>query len=156
MTFLVIRVRSDRTVERSIRETMEHLNLTRVNHAVLVPERDTYAGMLQKVKDFVTWGEISAEAIAGLLRERGRLIGDKPVTDASVKDATDYKNIDAFAAAIASGDATVKDMETLKRVFRMHPPRGSKGWGGVKRHFTVGGALGFRGDAIEDLVTRMM
>ena len=156
MTFLVIRVRSDRTVERSIRETMEHLNLTRVNHAVLVPERDTYAGMLQKVKDFVTWGEISAEAIAGLLRERGRLIGDKPVTDASVKGATDYKNIDAFAAAIASGDATVKDMETLKRVFRMHPPRGSKGWGGVKRHFTVGGALGFRGDAIEDLVTRMM
>ena len=49
MTWLVIRVRSDRTVERSIRETMEHLNLTRVNHAVLIPESETYAGMLQKV-----------------------------------------------------------------------------------------------------------
>ena len=76
MTWLVIRVRSDRTVERSIRETMESLNLTRVNHAVLIPESDTYAGMLQKVKDFVTWGEISAEAIAGLIRDRGRLMGD--------------------------------------------------------------------------------
>ena len=41
MTWLVIRVRSDRTVERSIRETMESLNLTRVNHAVLIPESDT-------------------------------------------------------------------------------------------------------------------
>ena len=156
MTWLVIRVRSDRTVERTIRETMEHLNLTRVNHAVLIPENDAYAGMLQKVKDFVTWGEVSVEAIEGLIRDRGRLIGNKPVTDADVKDATAYKNIKAFAKAIASGDATTKDMETLKRVFRLHPPRGNKGWGGVKRHFTVGGALGFRGDAIEELAARMM
>ena len=156
MTWLVIRVRSDRTVERSIRETMAHLNLTRVNHAVLIPENDAYAGMLQKVKDFVTWGEVSVEAIEGLIRDRGRLIGNKPVTDADVKDATAHKNIKAFAKAIASGDATTKDMETLKRVFRLHPPRGNKGWGGVKRHFTVGGALGFRGDAIEEIVARMM
>ena len=156
MTWLVIRVRSDRTVERSIRETMESLNLTRVNHAVLIPESETYAGMLQKVKDFVTWGEISADAIAGLIRDRGRMMGDKPITDAAVKDGSNYKNIDAFATAIASGDATTKEMETLKRVFRLHPPRGSKGWGGIKRHFTVGGALGFRGDAIEELASRMM
>jgi len=156
MTWLVIRVRSDRTVERSIRETLHALNLTRVNHAVLIPERDTYAGMLQKVKDFVTWGEVSADAIAALIGERGRLVGDHPVTDAAVADATDFSDISAFAAALASGDATVKDMENMKRVFRLHPPRGSKGWGGVKRHFTVGGALGFRGDAIEDLAARMI
>ena len=156
MTWLVIRVRSDRTVERSIRETMAHLNLTRVNHAVLVPEHESYAGMLHKVKDFVTWGEVSAEAIEGLIRDRGRLIGNKPVTDADVKDATEYKTIKAFAKAISSGDATTRDMEALKRVFRLHPPRGNKGWGGVKRHFTVGGALGFRGDAIEELAARMI
>tara|TARA_B100000214_G_scaffold212262_1_gene154226 strand:+ start:31 stop:438 length:408 start_codon:yes stop_codon:yes gene_type:complete len=135
---------------------MASLNLTRVNHAVLIPENDTYAGMLHKVKDFVTWGEVSADAIAGLIRDRGRLIGDKTVTDAAVKEATDYKDISAFSKAIASGDATVKDMETMKRVFRLHPPRGNKGWGGVKRHFTVGGALGFRGEAIEELAARMM
>ena len=156
MTWLVIRVRSDRTVERSIRETMQHLNLTRVNHAVLIPENDAYAGMLHKVKDFVTWGEVSADAVTGLIRDRGRLIGDNPVTDADVKAATDHKTIAAFAKAIASGDATTKDMETLKRVFRLHPPRGNKGWGGVKRHFTVGGALGFRGDAIVELAARMI
>ena len=38
MAWLVIRVRSDRGVERSIRETMSYLNLTKVNHAVIVPE----------------------------------------------------------------------------------------------------------------------
>ena len=54
MTWLVIRVRSNIGVERSIKQTMGHLNLTRVNHAVLIPENDVYAGMLQKAKDYIT------------------------------------------------------------------------------------------------------
>ncbi|MCK5867836.1 MAG: uL30 family ribosomal protein, partial [Candidatus Thalassarchaeum sp.] len=48
MTFLVIRVRSDRGVKPKIRDTMSMLNLTRVNHAVLIPDTPAYAGMLQK------------------------------------------------------------------------------------------------------------
>ena len=98
----------------------------------------------------------TAEAVEELIRERGRLIGDKPVSDADVKAETEHKSIAAFAAAIASGEATVKDMPSLKRVFRMHPPRGAKGWGGIKRAFTIGGALGNRGSAITDLAQRML
>jgi len=41
-------------------------------------------------------------------------------------------------------------------VFRMHPPRGAQGWGGIKRAFTIGGALGNRGQAITDLAQRML
>ena len=122
MTWLVIRVRSDRTVERSIRETMESLNLTRVNHAVLIPESDTYAGMLQKVKDFVTWGEVDAATIANLLRERGRMTGDKPVDDSSISSGSEYSSLDDFAAALASGDATLKSVEGLKPVLRLTLP----------------------------------
>jgi len=156
MAWLVIRVRSDRGVERSIRETMSYLNLTKVNHAVIVPESETYAGMLQKAKDFITWGPISSDGISKMIRERGRLPGDRPVDDSAISDCTDYDGIDTFAAAVASGDASLKDASNLKRVFRLHPPRGSKGWGGIKRSFTVGGALGNRGEAIEDLAARMM
>ena len=47
-------------------------------------------------------------------------------------------------------------MSNLKRVFRLHPPRGTKGWGGIKRSFVVGGALGPRGSEIENLVERML
>ena len=54
MTFLVIRVRSDRGVKPKIRATMSMLNLTRVNHAVLIPDTPAYAGMLQKAKDYIT------------------------------------------------------------------------------------------------------
>ena len=44
----------------------------------------------------------------------------------------------------------------MKRVFRLHPPRGSKGWGGIKRSHVNGGALGPRGDAIGALIERMV
>ena len=156
MTFLVIRARSDRGVTKKIRDTMLMLNLTRVNHATLIPDNVTYSGMLQKSKDYVTWGEVDAETIETLLKERGRMVGDKPVDDATIKASSNYKTVAAFAKAMAAGDATMKDVDGLKPIFRLHPPRGSKGWGGIKRAYTVGGALGFRGDEISSLAERMM
>ncbi len=156
MTFIVVRARSDVKVERTIRETMGYMNLTRVNHAVIIPDNPQYRGMLQKAKDYITWGEADAGMVERMLSERGRMTGDAPLTDAIVAESTDYKSISEFAKAIVAGDAKVKDVPGLKRVFRLHPPRGPKGWGGIKRSYVVGGALGSRGDAISDLVERMM
>ena len=156
MTFLVIRVRSDRGVKPKIRHTMSMLNLTKVNHAVLVPDTPAYAGMLQKAKDYVTWGEVDADTISELISQRGRMIGDKPITNAVIKSGSEFSTINALSKAIASGDARTNAVEGMKPVFRLHPPRGSKGWGGIKRSFSTGGALGFRGEAISDLVGRMI
>ena len=156
MTFLVVRVRSDRGVERRIRDTMAMLNLTRVNHATIVPESSTYAGMLQKSKEFVTWGVIDANTIESLLKERGRMVGNKPVDDAAIKANSEFKSMKDFAKALASGEATMKSVDGLKPVLRLHPPRGSKGWGGIKRAYSVGGALGFRGNEISSLAERMI
>ena len=156
MSWIVVRARSDVKVERSIRETMAMLNLTRVNHAVIIPENAQYKGMLQKAKDYITWGNADADLVEKMIAERGRLVGDKPITDSYVKESTDYGSIKEFAAAIVAGDATVKDLPEMKRVFRLHPPVGPKGWGGLKRTFVVGGALGARGDEISALVERMI
>ncbi|MDP6562643.1 MAG: 50S ribosomal protein L30 [Candidatus Thalassarchaeum sp.] len=156
MTFLVIRVRSDRGVKPKIRDTMSMLNLTKVNHAVLVPDTPAYVGMLKKAKDYVTWGEADADTISELISQRGRMIGDKPITNAIIKSGSEFSTINALSKAIASGDARTSDVEGMKPVFRLHPPRGAKGWGGIKRSFSVGGALGFRGEAIADLVGRMI
>ena len=156
MSWVVVRVRSDVGVERSIKETMHMLNLTKVNHAVIIPENDQYRGMLQKATDYITWGGADKELVETMLRERGRMVGDKPLTDEIVKDESEYGSISELADAIVANDATVKDVAGLKRVFRLHPPRGSKGWGGIKRSFVVGGALGPRGEAIKPLVERMI
>ena len=93
MTYLVIRARSDRGVTKKIKDTMMMLNLTRVNHATLVPENVTYLGMLKKSKDYITWGEVDAETIETLLKERGRMVGDKPVDDATIKACSKYKTV---------------------------------------------------------------
>jgi|TARA_B110000196_G_scaffold174681_1_gene149830 large subunit ribosomal protein L30 len=156
MSYLVIRARSDRGVTKKIRDTMLMLNLTRVNHATIVPDAPTYTGMLQKSKDYITWGEVDADTIENLILERGRMVGDHPVTNATIKAGSDFKTVKAFAKAIAAGDASMKSVDGLKPIFRLHPPRGTKGWGGIKRAYTVGGALGFRGEAISDLVGRMI
>jgi len=50
----------------------------------------------------------------------------------------------------------MKSVDGLKPVLRLHPPRGSKGWGGIKRAYSVGGALGFRGEEISSLAERMI
>ena len=77
---------------------MSMLNLTRVNHAVLIPDTPAYAGMLQKAKDYITWGEVDADTISTLISERGRLVSDKPVTDASVKAGSEYSTIRQYQA----------------------------------------------------------
>jgi len=156
MSWIVVRARSNVKVEHSIKETMGMLNLTRVNHAVIIPDTPQYRGMLQKSKDYITWGNADAGLVEKMISERGRLIGDKRITDADVKEATEFGSIKEFAVAITSGDATVKDMPDMKRVFRLHPPRGPKGWGGLKRTYVIGGALGARGEDISALVERMI
>ena len=112
--------------------------------------------MLRKAKDYITWGKADLATVESMLSERGRMTGDAPLTDAIVAEATDYKTIGDFAKAIVNNEATVKDVPGLKRVFRLHPPRGAKGWGGIKRSYVVGGALGSRGDDIKALVERMI
>ena len=102
MSQIVVRVRSDVGVERSIKETLNMLNLTKVNHAVIIPDNPQYAGMLQKAKDYITWGDATAEMVESMLRERGRLIGDKPLTDDVVASESEHKNIATLAKAIAS------------------------------------------------------
>ena len=156
MSKIVVRVRSDVGVERSIKETLHMLNLTKVNHAVIIPDNPQYKGMLQKAKDYITWGDASSSTVESMLSNRGRMSGDRPLTDDIVAESSDYKNIKDLAKAITDGDATVKDVPGLKRVFRLHPPRGPKGWGGIKRTFTIGGALGPRGAEIEALIERMI
>jgi len=156
MAFVVVRARSDVGVERSIKETMHCMNLTRVNHAVIIPDNPQYRGMLQKAKDYITWGEADAGLVERMLAERGRMAGDVPLTDAIVAEHTAHDSIADFAQAIVAGEANVKDVPNLKRVFRLHPPRGTKGWGGIKRSYVVGGALGSRGNDIGALVDRMI
>ena len=64
--FAVIRVRGVRGVRWRTRAVIERLRLTRRNHCMLIKNTDSAKGMLKLGKDYLTWGEASAETIAAL------------------------------------------------------------------------------------------
>lgn len=154
MTFVVIRVRGTVNVNTDIADTLKMLRLNQVNHCVLIPGRKTYAGMLQKVKDYVTWGSPKPETIAKLMIRRGRLEGDKKISDKYIKANTSYSSVMAFAKALEKEEVEYKDLKGIKPVIRLHPPR--KGYEGLKRSYNEGGALGYRGEDIDALIDRML
>lgn len=154
MTYVVVRVRGSVGVKSGILDTMKMLRLNKVNHCVIIPESETYLGMLRKVKDYVTWGEIAPEVLAKMIIHRGKLVGDIKITDKFIKSNSDFKSIMSFSKAVTSGEARYQDLKDIKPVIRLHPPR--KGYEGVKRSFRVGGALGYRGDKINTLIDRMI
>jgi len=154
MTFAVVRLRGKHDLPDEIHDTLRMLHLTRQNHCVLVPESDTVRGMLQLVKDHITWGEVDAEVLAKLLLRRGRAVGDRPIDDAFVKAHSDYKSIWDLSQALAKGEATLRDVRGLRPVLRLHPP--VKGLRAIKRGYHQGGDLGYRGKEINALLQRMV
>ena len=72
MSWAVVRVRGSVNVNPKIKETMKLMRLNRVNHCVIVPENDTYTGMLNIIKDYVTWGEIDSDTTELLLQSSGK------------------------------------------------------------------------------------
>ena len=151
--FAVVKVRGTIRAQREARETLELLRLAKTNNAVLIDNRPSYMGMLYRVQNYVTWGEVSKETVALLLKERGRLAGGKKLTDAAV-EKLGYKSIDALADAIASCKVEYQKLQNVQPVFKLHPP--SKGFKGkTKKSFTSGGEAGYRGEKISELIKRM-
>ncbi|MFQ5800505.1 MAG: 50S ribosomal protein L30 [Candidatus Hydrothermarchaeales archaeon] len=150
---IVIRVRGKVNVRKDIEDTLEMLRLHRINHCVLISNIPSIKGMIVKAKDYITWGEVDEKDISLLLKNRGELVGGERLTDAYVKKNTQFKSINDFAKAFALSKAELSDVPNLKPVFRLHPPR--KGHKRIKRVFAEGGALGYRGPQIKDLIYRM-
>ena len=152
MSWAVVRVRGSVNVKPKIKETMRLMKLNRVNHCVIIPENDTYKGMLNIIKDYVTWGEVDAETTELMLETSGKSSGNRAFEKADLKGSK-FKTIKALSKELAEGKVVMRDVSGLKPLFRLHPPR--KGYEGIKRSFKEGGALGYRGEKINQLIRRM-
>jgi len=149
----VVRIRGTVNVRKEVEDTLRMLNLERNCHATLIDDRPSFLGMLRKAQNVLTWGEVSKETIALLLRKRGRLVGNKKLTDEYVKKIG-YNSLDDLAEAIYNLKVELKDLPGVKPVFRLHPPK--KGFKGtVKKSYKMGGEAGYRGEDINDLIIRM-
>ncbi|HIP17685.1 MAG TPA: 50S ribosomal protein L30 [Methanothermococcus okinawensis] len=154
MAYAVVRVRGSVGVRGDIADTLKMLRLHRVNHCVIVPNTETYKGMLNKVKDYITYGEIDKDTLIKLILKRGRLPGNKRLNEEKIKELTNL-SVEELSEKIISGEITLKNTP-LKPVFRLHPPKKGYDKGGIKKPFSVGGALGYRGSEINKLLDKMI
>jgi len=128
--YAVVRVRGTINASQKVRDTLKMLNLPYINNCVIIPETDSFKGMLQKVKDYVTWGEIDKETIEMLLKKEGINVSNaKKILEGKVKEVFHFP-------------------------IRLHPPR--KGYKSIKKPYSMGGSLGYRGKEINELIRRML
>ncbi len=121
---VAIRLRGSRGLTEDIVSTLTMLNLHKKYFCIIVKPTPSAKGMLNKARDYITWGEISDELAKSLVEKR------------SEKDP--------------------KDAKKIKKYFRLHPPKGGFEKRGIKNAYTNGGDLGYRGEKMQDLLTRML
>jgi len=150
----VVRVRGTISASRDVRETLQMLHLTRNNYAVLIDDRPPFLGMLKTAQNFITWGEASKETVHMLIRERGKLIGNKKLTDEYAQIAG-FKSLTELAEAIFNCGVEYRKLLNVQPVFKLHPP--TKGFKGkIKKGYGTGGELGYRKEKINELIKRMV
>ena len=151
---VVVRVRGIVSAQREARETLDLLHLNHTNHAVIIDSRPSYKGMLQRINAYITYGEPTKETITMMLQKRALLAGDKKLTQEYLTKIG-YKSIDDLAEAIVTSKVQYSKLPDIQARFRLHPP--SKGYKGkTKKGFNAGGEAGYRGEAINKLVQRMV
>ena len=155
MKIAVIRLRGITGIKRDIKDTMNMLRLYNKNHCIIIDNSQNMIGMLRKIKDYVTWGEVDEKTFRELLLKRGRTIGKKNLTLDYLKEKTKL-SIDEFVNEFFNLKKNFKDIPGLKPYFRLKPPVKGFERKGIKVPFSMGGALGYRKDKINDLILRML
>src|SRR3989338_1844216 len=97
--------------------------------------------MVNKVNYYVTWGELDEDTYEILVEKKGEEYQGR------VSDKKGKVKYNGFLA--------VKG-KNIKKFFRLNSPRKGFGRKGIKAPFSKGGALGYRGEKINDLIKRMV
>jgi large subunit ribosomal protein L30 len=128
----VVRIRGRVNVRSDITETLNRLHLKRVNNCAIIKQTPSLHGMIHKVENYVAYGEIDEPTLTKLLAKHAKELNPKEVL-AGKFDAAKMKEL---------------------MPFRLHPPR--HGYKSTKLSIKNGGNLGYNGEKINALITRMI
>ena len=103
----VIRLRGSVKVRGEIKDTLKMLGLKKRNNLAILPRTDAIIGMIKKVDNMVTWGEVSEEI-------QEQLEGKKTVPLKSPK-----KGFRAIKKAYPKGDLGYRGQEINTLIKRM-------------------------------------
>ena len=137
----VVRIKGSIGVMRDIKDALDILRLYKKNFCVVIPSNKNYEGTIKKIKDYVTWGEISDEMVKELTEKRGE--------EYKGRETDTKKKIKYNKFIVVNG-------KKLNKFFRLNSPKKGYGRKGIKEVFSKGGALGYRGEKINELIMRML
>jgi len=145
----VILIRGLVNLSPDVRRTLDLLRLKRKFSSVVIDDNKVNRGMLNRVKDYVTYGEIDKELFKKMLEKRGRTKGNNSI---------DKKVVGEIAEKYFSNEIKLIDFidYDVKPFFRLHPPIKGFERGGIKKPYSVGGVLGYRGKAMIELIEKML
>ena len=152
---VIIRVSGRTGIKKKIKDTLNMLRLYKKHNCVMVSNIQPYLGMLLKVKNHVTWGEIDEKTCQELLQKRGKLAKKKALTDEYLKDKI-KSDFTTFTKDFMGFKKELKDVPGLKLFFKLKPPIGGFERKGIKQPFSLGGVLGERKEKINELLERML
>jgi large subunit ribosomal protein L30 len=135
----IIRITGRVGLNRDVNETLDRLRLRKKYTCIVIKSNKVNLGMIEKVKNFVAYGEIQDKDFEKLIEARGKAVdGSKKVEPKSV--------VEGFKKG-----KKLQELN-LKPFFRLHPAR--KGMN-TKVHFPKG-ALGNHKNKINELLARML
>ncbi|MGC8570058.1 50S ribosomal protein L30 [Caldivirga sp.] len=165
-----VRIRGLADAEPDVRHTLNLLRLRRRFTCSVYVLSDSIRGMLKTVESWATWGELNRDTLVQLLRRRGRLVGDLPLTDEYLKKYG-WGSVEELVDAYLKGEVKslwcrrnerpkmingkASCIPGLKPFFRLHPPKGGFK-GSIKKPYGAGGELGYRGLGINELILSMI
>jgi len=149
----VVRISGKAGLKRDIKDTLKMLRLDALHNCVLLPDTPDYKGMVEKVKYHVTYGEIDKQTLVEVLRKRLRSSNNERITETSLKNITGHNSHEELADNLLSGKVRLSNFKKLQPTLRLTPP--SKGFKSIKSHYPEGD-LGYRGNAINGLLKRMI
>ncbi|MCE4608499.1 MAG: 50S ribosomal protein L30 [Caldisphaeraceae archaeon] len=157
MVYIIIRIRSSSNRNPKVNKVLDILRLRRKHTATLYPESlNGIKGLLIEGQSAITWGEISKKMLVELIKRRGRIYGDKPITDEFIKKEVGLSSIEELADKILKEEIYYHKLKEkgIKPYFRLHPPSGGFDLS-IKKVYPQG-ELGYRGESINELVLRMI
>jgi len=137
----VIRVRGKINLKHGISKTFTQLNLHNKNWCVFLKNTNSNLGMVKKVKDYVTYGEVSEDVLNSVIEKRGELFKGR---EHDSKKKISYKKFFVYKN------------KKYQRYLRLSPPKKGYGRKGIKTSFVNGGTLGYRGEKINELLKQMI
>jgi len=139
--YAIIRIRGYINTKPDVKKVFELLNLNISNHMSIWPEDKANLNMIKKVENYATFGIISEELLKEVVEKKGKALSGE---------------LDIKRAIKAHSEGKTMKETGVKNCFRLNPPKKGFERKGIKKPFSIGGALGNRKDKIDNLIRRML